>query len=101
MQEATCVEPLMFRAAEVLRALSHPVRLKVALTLMEGESCVCRLLPRLGVSQPNLSQHLAVMRSAGVLRSRREGNVVLCSLCDDPLVRSILEALAGSMEEVR
>lgn len=100
MSEATCAEPLLSRAAEVLRALSHPVRLKVALILMEGESCVCRLLPRLGISQPNLSQHVAVMRSAGVLRSRREGNMVLCSLCDDPLVRSILAALADSLGEV-
>ncbi|MCD6463206.1 MAG: helix-turn-helix transcriptional regulator, partial [Thermotogae bacterium] len=47
----------------VLKILGHPLRLKVLLLLKENrEMCVCELLPMLDVTQPNLSQHLSLMR---------------------------------------
>ena len=63
--------------ADVLQALSDPVRLRLMRMLPCGEApceiCVCDLAERLGVSQPNASHHLKVLRSAGLIRCQRRG----------------------------
>lgn len=60
--------------ATVCRALAHPARLKVLDCLREGEECVCRLAPQVGVTEAHLSQLLAVLRRVGVVQSRRDGH---------------------------
>ncbi len=63
--------------ADLLQALSDPVRLRLMRMLPCGEApceiCVCDLAERLGVSQPNASHHLKVLRSAGLIRCQRRG----------------------------
>jgi len=63
--------------ADVLQALSDPVRLRLMRMLPCDEApreiCVCDLAKRLGVSQPNASHHLKVLRSAGLIRCQRRG----------------------------
>lgn len=69
--------------AELFRALSHEVRIRVLEELRGGELSVGELQERLGVSGPNLSQHLAILRNQGVLTTRREGTTVFYSMADE------------------
>jgi len=71
------------RAAEVLKALSHPTRLRIVDLLREGELCVSRLEELLGVPQPSVSQHLQRLRYAGLIDSERKGHLVCYRLRDD------------------
>lgn len=71
------------RAAEVLKALSHPTRLRIVHLLGEGELCVSRLEELLGVPQPSVSQHLQRLRYAGLIESERKGHLVCYRLLDD------------------
>ena len=68
--------------AEVLKVLASPRRLEILHLLAEGPCEVGRLAATLGASQPNVSQHLAVMRTAGVVEAEREGREVRYRLTD-------------------
>ncbi len=58
----------------MLRALADPLRLQLLLALAEeGELCVCKLVALLDEPQPKVSQHLRVLRAAGLVESRKEG----------------------------
>ena len=59
--------------ARLFRALSHPARIAILSILREGEQCVCHLEAMLGLRQSAISQHLMVLRSAGLVADRREG----------------------------
>jgi ArsR family transcriptional regulator, virulence genes transcriptional regulator len=72
--------------AEVLRTLSSPKRLEILHLLAEGPHEVGRLAAELGVSQPNVSQHLAVMRSAGLVEAERDGREVRYRLSDPDVI---------------
>ena len=72
--EPTAAPGLEARATEVaalLKVLAHPARLMLACTLAEGTFSVSALEARLGIRQPSLSQHLGVLRAAGVTETRR------------------------------
>ncbi len=60
--------------AEVLKAMAHPARLMMVDALAEGEKCVCELQKLVGSAMPTVSRHLAQMKSAGIIASRRDGN---------------------------
>jgi DNA-binding transcriptional ArsR family regulator len=68
--------------AEVLKTLASPRRLEILHRLAEGPCEVGRLADELGISQPNVSQHLAVLRSTGVVESERDGREVRYRLAD-------------------
>jgi len=68
--------------AEVLKVLASPRRLEILHCLAEGPHEVGRLAAEIGASQPNVSQHLAVMRSAGIVEAEREGREVRYRLTD-------------------
>ena len=70
------------RTANVARALSDPKRLCVLETLATGERSVGELSRDVGCQVPNMSQHLAVLRSAGLVSSRRDGSTVYYRLAD-------------------
>jgi DNA-binding transcriptional ArsR family regulator len=72
--------------AEVLKTLASPRRLEILHRLAEGPCEVGRLAQELGLSQPNVSQHLAVLRSAGVVDSVRDGREVRYRLADDDVM---------------
>lgn len=57
----------------LFRALGDPLRLRLMLLLREGEVCVCHLVNTLGESQPLVSKHLATLRRAGLVTSRKDG----------------------------
>ena len=70
------------RSAVIGRALSDPKRLCVLESLAIGELSVSDLSTRVGCQVPNMSQHLAVLRRAGLVTSRRDGNTILYRLAD-------------------
>jgi len=70
------------RSAAVARALGDPKRLRVLECLAGGEVSVGELSASVGCQVPNMSQHLAVLRSAGLVTARREGNTVYYRLAD-------------------
>lgn len=84
------------RALELLRALSNPVRLRIVRELaVRGECVVGELLPGLPVAQPTLSEHLKVLREAGVVRGTVEGPS-RC-YCINPEAITALRAFLGTM----
>lgn len=64
------------RSAQLFRALSHPVRLRILDILGHQEACVCHLTAILGQRQPYVSQQLATLREAGLVADRREGTLI-------------------------
>lgn len=59
--------------ANIFKALMHPARLTILETLRDGEQCVCHLEAVLGCRQAYISQHLMVLREAGLVEDRRDG----------------------------
>jgi DNA-binding transcriptional ArsR family regulator len=76
------------RYAAVGRALADPKRLCVLESLAIGELSVSDLSTRVGCQVPNMSQHLAVLRRAGLVTSRRDGNTILYRLTDDRVLEA-------------
>jgi DNA-binding transcriptional ArsR family regulator len=72
--------------AEVLKVLASPRRLDILHRLADGPCEVGRLAADVGVSQPNVSQHLAVMRAAGIVESERDGREVRYRLADPDVI---------------
>jgi ArsR family transcriptional regulator len=84
-------------AALIARALADPKRLCVVEKLAGGERSVGDLSREIGCQVPNMSQHLAVLRSAGLVASRREGSTVLYRLVDARILDAyrLLQQVAG------
>jgi len=69
--------------ANLLKTLSHPARLMIVCTLVEGEFSVGNLEERLDLHQPHLSQHLTVLRGSGIVDTRREGKQIFYRLTEE------------------
>jgi DNA-binding transcriptional ArsR family regulator len=84
-------------AAAIARALADPKRLCVVEKLASGERSVSDLSRDVGCQVPNMSQHLAVLRTAGLVASRREGSTVLYRLADARVLDAyrLLQQVAG------
>ena|SRR5690349_5665949 len=85
------------RTAAIARALADPKRLCVVERLAAGERSVSELSRDVGCQVPNMSQHLAVLRSAGLVSSRRDGSTVFYRLADDRVLDAyrLLTQVAG------
>jgi ArsR family transcriptional regulator len=81
-------------AGDLLRALAAPVRVAIVLQLHESERCVHELVAALGVTQPLISQHLRVLKSAGVVASERHGREVVYRLVDEHLAHIVVDAVS-------
>ncbi len=82
----------------LLRALANPARLRIVLRLLRGECAVAELETELNLRQPNLSQHLAELREAGLVTTRRESRSVFYHLAGESqrsLVASLLRGFGG------
>ncbi len=64
----------------IFKALGEPTRLKIIKLLAERELCVCDLEEVMQISQPRVSQHLKVLKHAGLVNERKEGQRTICSL---------------------
>jgi ArsR family transcriptional regulator len=83
------------RASRSLKAMSHPLRLKILCTLGEEEVSVQEIVEHVGTSQSNISQHLAILRDKGILASRKDANRVYYRVSDSRTLK-----LIGMMREV-
>jgi ArsR family transcriptional regulator len=83
------------RTSRSLKAMSHPLRLKILCTLGDEEISVQEIAEHVGTSQSNISQHLAILRDKGILTSRKEANRVFYRVGDNRTLR-----LLGMMREV-
>jgi ArsR family transcriptional regulator len=83
------------RASRALKAISHPLRLKILCTLGESEISVQDIVEQVGTSQSNISQHLAILRDKGILDSRKDANRVFYRVADARLLQ-----LVGMMRQV-
>ena len=61
----------------VFKALADPTRLKILEAIRNGERYICEIIPYTGKSQPNVSQHLKVMKHARIINERRDGNRII------------------------
>ncbi|HEY3896918.1 MAG TPA: metalloregulator ArsR/SmtB family transcription factor [Pseudonocardiaceae bacterium] len=96
---ATRPRATLVAAGELLRALSAPIRIAIVLQLRDGERCVHELVDALDVTQPLISQHLKVLKSAGVVDGERHGREVLYRLVDEHLSHIVVDAVAHVEEE--
>jgi DNA-binding transcriptional ArsR family regulator len=83
------------QAARALKAMSHPLRLKILCVLGPEEVSVQEIVAAVGTSQSNISQHLSILREKGVLRARRDANRVFYRVADERTLQ-----LIGMMREV-
>lgn len=60
----------------VFRALGDETRVRIVALLVQGELCVCHVESALGISQPNCSRQLGILKAAGIVESRRDGTWV-------------------------
>lgn len=86
------------KQAQICKAFANPVRLRILDLISSGECRISELQESLNISKANLSQHLAVLKSAGILAARRDGKQIYCSLAIPEvkqacqLVRKVLQA---------
>lgn len=83
----------------LFRALGDETRLRIVALLAHGELCVCHVETALGLSQPNASRQLGILRAAGVVDSRRDGTWVYYRLAEpehEPVGR-VLASLTGAL----
>lgn len=88
--------------SEVCKTLSSPKRLEILNALKDGEKTVTELVNILGVPKANVSQHLAVMRHAGILKSRRDGVSIYYTVANQKVIKACVlmrEVLTEQMKE--
>lgn len=75
---------------KVFKALGHPIRYEIVKFLIEEPKCVCKLNEDVKFSQSNLSQHLRILKEAGVLTSEKQGLKIFYSISNEK-VKDIIE----------
>ena len=96
MEEMRKINEHAENLARCLKAMAHPLRLKIILFLDNQERSVGEIENCVGSSQSNISQHLGIMRDKHILVSRKEGNQIFYSLKDNrilPLLKEICQIL--------
>jgi DNA-binding transcriptional ArsR family regulator len=81
-------------AGELLRALAAPLRIRIVTELATGPRCVHDLVDTMGAPQPLVSQHLRVLRGAGVVRGARRGREIAYSLTDVRIADLVADAIS-------
>ncbi|WIM05191.1 MAG: metalloregulator ArsR/SmtB family transcription factor [Candidatus Nitricoxidivorans perseverans] len=77
-------------AARALKAISHPLRLKILCVVSGEEVCVQDIVDAVGTSQSNISQHLGILRDKGVLQTRKDANRVYYRVADQRTLQLIV-----------
>ncbi|BCK88585.1 biofilm growth-associated repressor [mine drainage metagenome] len=85
----------ILQASLAMKAIAHPLRLKILCVLADSELSVQEIVDSVGTSQSNISQHLAILRDKGVLSTRKDANRVFYRIGDPRTLR-----LVGMMRDV-
>nr|WP_237264484.1 metalloregulator ArsR/SmtB family transcription factor [Thiomicrorhabdus immobilis] len=70
------------KASKALKAMGHPLRLKILCVIGEQELPVMEIVKQVGTTQSNISQHIDILREKDIITSRREGSKILCKVRD-------------------
>ena len=82
------------KVSEILKALAHSARLKIVVGLLKNECNVAQIQKVLGLPQSTISQHLGILRNAGIIKGRREGTKT-CYRVIDGRVRKVVGIIKG------
>ncbi|MEO1943609.1 MAG: metalloregulator ArsR/SmtB family transcription factor [Candidatus Thioglobus sp.] len=85
----------IIRATNALKAMAHPLRLKILCALKGDELPVLEIVEKVGSSQSNISQHIDILRTKDIVESRRDGNKILCKVKDKEILN-----LVANMQDV-
>jgi len=78
-------------------ALSHPVRVEIVTELLKGKKCVSDIRELVDVNQPNVSQHLSVLKTGGIVDWHQEGKRKCYFLVNPQVIKNILNTLKESV----
>ena len=95
MQEvhpSTIKEENIEKASKALKAMGHPLRLKILCVLSDQELPVMDIVSKVGTTQSNISQHIDILREKEIITSRRDGSRIMCRV-RDPQILNLLEAM--------
>ncbi|KYH30991.1 putative HTH-type transcriptional regulator [Clostridium tepidiprofundi DSM 19306] len=76
----------------IFKALGHPIRYDIVKFLLDEPKCVCKLNENIEFTQSNLSQHLRILKDAGVLKSEKQGLKIIYSITNDEIKNLIKNA---------
>jgi DNA-binding transcriptional ArsR family regulator len=82
--------------SRLLRVMAHPMRLEILDIIRRSDECVCHLSAALKKPQPYVSQQLAILRNAGLITDRKDGNLVFYGLTDGPAAAQSVEILGAT-----
>ncbi len=91
-------DDLLETKSEFLHALANPVRLKILALLEKKEVCVSDLSNAMKIKQPNISQHLNILRNAGIIKKKRKGKSI-CYRVVIPKVHDILKEIDNELKK--
>jgi len=80
------------KAAIALKAMGHPLRLKILCVIGDQELPVMEIVEQVGTTQSNVSQHIDILREKNIISSRRDGSKILCKIRDAELL-NLMEAM--------
>lgn len=75
------------KASKALKAMGHPLRLKILCVIGEQELPVMDIVKHVGTTQSNISQHIDILREKEIITSRREGSKILCRVRDRNILK--------------
>ena len=78
--------------ADIFQGLAHPTRIAIVETLRDGELAAGAIIQHLGLEQANASQHFTVLRTKGIVSTRRAGNQIFYAIRDQSLI-AVLDLL--------
>ena len=81
-------------SARILKALAHPTRIQLLHLIKEQYPCVKAMEEAMGIAQPNISQHLSLLRNIGIVEAERNGNHVCYRIKNDTVMK-LLNVLIG------
>ena len=88
----------LVRATDIFKALSNPLRVGIVRQLAGGDRAVHELVDALGVAQPRISEHLAILRGARLVAAERHGRSVSYHLVDDHVAHIVEDAVVHAAE---
>jgi len=89
-------ERLIKFRTKVFKALGDSYRLQIIEYLRNGEKCVCDIVPHIGIIQPVVSRHLKILKNAGLVKDRKDGNRRLYSITD-PRIFEIVDSITPEL----
>ncbi|HIF47117.1 helix-turn-helix transcriptional regulator [Candidatus Thioglobus sp.] len=90
------------KATKALKAMAHPLRLKILCALKNDELPVLEIVKQVGSSQSNISQHIDILRTKDIIESRRDGNRILCKVKDVKILKLVenMQAVFCSSDDI-